>query len=194
MIPYEVRKYLGTPNVQVQDYLYIILPEDAVENAGVLNWIQENQARAVLSYFVDGKHILQVNQLGLKILNSSSIDAAINAGGILKSMKVNIGVVVNTSVLDSDVPVSYCDNCTVTELIDGQEVTRQKTVRELMICIEGTEGNSVILCAERKSIGGNGSGLVHEEFLRFKNQFTNYQVFTDAQLQSWKDSNIITGE
>lgn len=192
MIPYEIRKYINVPNVDPKHYLYIIFPEEAVENAGILAWIQENQARAVLSYFADGKHILQVNQLGLKILNSTSIDAVIAVGGILKSMKVPIGVEVNTNVLDVDVPVGYSPGRDTIQV--DEDTTRQKTVRELMICIEGTEGKSVILCAEKDNPDGNGSGLVHEEFLRFRTQFPSYQVFTDAQLQAWKEANQLGGE
>lgn len=194
MIPFQVRKYLDLGQPTVRDFLYMVFPSTAVEDSGIVTWVETNKSRAVVDYYDGTYYVLEINDLGLDILTATQIDYAITNGATLKSKKVPIGVVVNTTMLDADVPVGYSPGReTITETIDSEEVTRQKTVEELMVCIRGTEGSSVILCAE-KTNGGNGTGLVHEEFLRFKDQFTTYQVFTDAQLAAWKASNITGGE
>lgn len=59
-----------------------------------------------------------------------------------------------------------------------------------MITIKGTEGKSLILCAE-KSNQGNGTGLQQDELERFMGYFTDFYVFTQEQLSQWKTNNIV---
>lgn len=187
MIDPKIREFLNIPQEQPGDYLYITLPEPSVAAAGVYSWIQDNYVRGCLAHYHSGYVTLQVNNAGRGILNNTLFDDAIDIHGATVSGKVCVAVEVATAVLDADVPAGYGDNDTITE----GEVTRQKTVRELMVCIEGTEGNSLILCAEKTTPTGNGTGLQHDELLRFRTQFAAYYVFTDEQLSAWKSNNII---
>ncbi len=189
MIDPRIRRYLGIPEDNPSQYLFIILPEVALSNAGVKDWIQDNFARGCVVLHHLGTVILQVNNLGRKILTNAILDAAIdNHGAVLKG-KPCIAVEVNTAILSADVPVGYSPNG---QIYDGDgEVIRQKTVEELMLCIRGDIGKSLILCVEMDSPNGNGNpeGLQMDQVLRFRGQFPGYYVFSAEQLAMWKAVN-----
>jgi len=189
MIPAEIREFLGLQKDSVRDYLYVSIPESATSSTEVDEWAQKNLAKAVKTYYHAGRIIYQVNQAGLAEMTDEYFNYIIDTASGTLSGKVCVAVEVNTSILSADVPVNYSPgNDTITE----GEVTRQKTVEELMVCVEGTEGKSLILCSE-KTNNGNGTGLQQEELLRFRTQFNTYYVFTDAMLATWKTNNIIEG-
>ena len=190
MISPAIRKFLGIQEDAPRDYLFITLPESAVENAGVYTWIQDNYARGCLAHYNAGKVILQVNDGGRKILTDTLFNAALDTYGATVSGKVCVAVEVNTATLDVDVPAGYSPNGQI--LDEEGEVLRQKTVEELMICVRGTEGKSLILCSERTN-GENGTGLQQDELMRFRGQFPTYYVFHDALLAAWKTNNIVEG-
>jgi len=184
-------EYLGLPIDSVRNYLLVSIPADKVNDVLVDEWNKKNYSKGVRVIENSGRIISIVNQTALAEMNNTYFDYIIDqANGVLKAGHTCVAVEVNTSVLDTDVPVGYSPNGSITETIDGEEVTRQKKVRELMLCVEGTEGKSLIRCSE-KTNNGNGTGLQHEELIRFRGQFTSYYVHTKAQLATWKTNNII---
>lgn len=188
MISPAIRKFLGIQEDAPQDYLFITMDESKVDNAGVYKWIQDNYVRGCLAHYNAGSVILQVNNGGRKILTNALLDAAIDTHGAILSGKVCIAAEVNTGTLGANVPVGYSPNGQIYD--EEGEVERQKTVEELMVCIRGTEGKSLILCSE-KTNNGNGTGLQMDELERFRGQFSSYYVFSDEQLASWKTTNIL---
>ena len=190
MIDPRIRRYLEIPEDNPADYLYIFLPATALANLAVLGWIHDNDARGCYAYPHNGEVILQITSLGREILTNVLLDAAIdNFNGVLKG-KPCIATEVNTAVLSADVPVGYSPNGQIYN--DEGEVVRQKTVEELMLCIRGDIGKSIILCVEKDTPDGNGdpSGIQMDQLLRFRNQFTGYYVFSEDQLATWKSNNI----
>ncbi len=189
MISPAIRKFLGVKEDQPFDYLFITMPEAAVLNAAVYTWIQDNFARGCLVHWNNGDVILQINEAGKGILNNTLFDAAIDTHGATMRGDVCVAVEVNTTTLTADVPEGYSPNG---QIYDAEGVVvRQKTVEELMICVKGTEGKSLILCSERTN-GKNGTNLQHEELLRFRTQFPAYYVFTKEQRSTWETDNIIS--
>ncbi len=200
MIDPRIRNYLGIQEDHPSEYLFIVLPEAALLNAGVKSWIQDNFARGCVVLHHLGTVILQVNSLGRGILTNALLNAAIDVHGAELKGKPCIATTVNTAVLDADVPVGYSPNGQILDA-DG-EVLRQKTVRELLLCIEGTKGQSIILCVEKNvtypfpdggtaNSGENGDprGIQMDQVLRFRDQFPGYYVFSDEQLAMWKAVN-----
>ena len=200
MIDPRIRKYLAIPEDNPADYLFITLPETALENQGVLDWIHDNFARGCYVYPSNGTAILQINNLGRKILTNVLLDAAIdNFGGTLNGLPC-IAVEVATAVLSADVPMDYSPNGQIYGK-DG-EVLRQKTVEELMLCIRGDKGRALILCVEKgvnyplpdggtANSGENGDprGIQMDQVERFRIQFPAYYVYSDEQLALWRANN-----
>ncbi len=201
MIDPRTRLYLGIQEDNPADYLYIVLPEDALANQGVLDWIQANTPRGCVVYQHNGSVILQINNLGRKILTNAILDASIDTHGAELRGKPCIAVAVNTAILDADVPVGYSPNGQIYD--EEGTVLRQKTVRELMLCIEGINGQSLILGVETgvdyplpdgkgtANSGENGDprGIQMDQILRFRTQFPGYYVFSEEQLALWKAAN-----
>lgn len=185
-----IRRYLNLPEDNAALYLYIILPETALANQGVLDWIQANEPRGCQSYQYGDSIILQINNLGRKILTNDILDAAIDDhGATLKGLPC-VAVEVDTVTLDAYVPVGYSPNGQIYD--EDGEVLRQKTVDELMICIRGTEGKSIIKCVERvNGKNGNPDGIQMDQLLRFRTQFAAYYVYSDEQLAAWKVANVV---
>ncbi len=188
MIPAEIRNFLGLQKESVRNYLYVTIPEAVVGDTTLDEWAAKNSARAVKTYYHGGNIIYQINQGGIAQMNNTYFDHIIDTLGGTVAGKVCVAQEVNTTILSADVPVGYSPNGQIYDS-DG-EVERQKTVEELMICVRGTEGKSLILCSE-KTNNGNGTGLQQAELLRFRGQFTNYYVATDAQIATWKSNNIV---
>ncbi len=187
----QVLEFLDLPVDSVRDYLYVSIPADKVDDTLVDEWARKNLARGVTAIQNSGRLIYAVNQVALAQMDNTYFDYIIDQANGTLAGKVCVGVEVNTAILDADVPVGYSPNG---QIYDSEgEVERQKTVEELMICVRGTEGKSLILCSE-KTNNGNGTGLQHEELLRFRGQFTSYYVATDAQIATWKANNIIIEE
>ena len=187
MIDPRIAEFLGIPRGSYNDYLFIVMPDETASDSVVLNWIQNNYARGCLVYYHSGNTILQINNAGRKILTNQLLDAAIDTHSAILKGKVCIATEVNTSLLDVNVPVGY--NPPYDQVLDSEgNVLRQKTVREYMIHTEGSQGKSLIFCAEKKD-GLNGSGLQQDEVLRFRSQFPNYYVFSDEQLSAWIQNN-----
>ncbi len=184
----QVLEYLGLPIDSARDYLYVSIPADRVDDTLVDEWARKNLARGVTPMQNSGRLIYMVNQVALAQMDDTYFNYIMDIADGILSGKVCVAVEVPTAWMDIDVPVGYSPNGQIYG--EDGEVLRQKTVRELMIVVEGTEGNSLILCSE-KTNSGNGTGLQQEELLRFRTQFAAYYVFTDAMLATWKDNNII---
>lgn len=184
----QVLEYLVLPVDNVRDYLYVSIPAIKVDDTLVDEWARKNLARGVSPIQNSGRIIYQVNQIALDQLDNTYFDYIIDVAEGTVAGKLCVAVEVNTSALDVDIPVGYSPNGQIYD--EEGEVVRQKTVRELMITIEGTEGKSIVRCAEIK-YNGNASGLQMDELLRFRAQFATYYIHTDAQLANWKANNIV---
>jgi len=161
--------------------LKIKLPASALTDPAITNWLVKNDI------ITDSSINLEFGEEKKALLDDAGVAKAVSLGAVF-SGDVCFAVQVNTSVLSANVPADYSPNGQIYD--EDGEVLRQKTVEELMICIQGTEGKSLILCAE-KTNNGNGTGLQQDELERFMGYFTEFYVFTQAQLADWKSNNII---
>lgn len=165
--------------------LNVKLPASALTDPGISAWLVKNTT------IIEGSINLKFGEKKKALLDDAGVAKAVSLGAVF-SGDVCFAVQVNTPILSVDVPNAYDSPIRdwVTTDEAGEEVRTRKTVEELMVCIRGTEGKSLILCAE-KSNNGNGTGLQQAELERFMGYFTDFYVFTLAQLSQWKTNNIV---